>query len=282
MTTAWRVAALLLGALATLGAVIPVVLLLSDLSGDRTAPGLSEALNNLLTGDLGFSDSHNAPVLALILNHGGVTLSLIALALLYIGLLGGGLTLIESRFGGTNWAARVQEGAWGLTVIPGFAWALIFSLCLKFLSHGSDIQRLPGQPLPLWLAALALALPVSACLARGLGPALRTAMVSDYAMLARTWGYSESQLFYRAALRPAIVADLKRDPQRLPRLVTGTVLVEAVSGIPGLGTLTVAAIGARDAALMPWAILAVVALIALARLIAATLRAFLERPGSNG
>jgi peptide/nickel transport system permease protein len=98
-----------------------------------------------------------------------------------------------------------------------------------------------------------LALPVLVGVVAGVGGEvrfLRTVFVEetsrDYVRTARAKGASEMRVMLRHVLRNSLIPVLTRVLLTIPFLFTGSLLLEAFFGIPGLGSLTVDAINAND------------------------------------
>jgi len=98
-----------------------------------------------------------------------------------------------------------------------------------------------------------LALPVLVGLANGLGDGVRfyrTVFVEesgkDYVRTARAKGCSEGRIMLRHVLRNSLIPILTQVVVAIPFLFMGSLLLESFFGIPGLGSITVDAIGAND------------------------------------
>jgi peptide/nickel transport system permease protein len=98
-----------------------------------------------------------------------------------------------------------------------------------------------------------LALPVLVGVVAGIGSEvrfLRTVFVEetsrDYVRTARAKGASEMRVMLRHVLRNSLIPVLTRVLLTIPFLFTGSLLLEAFFGIPGLGGITVDAINAND------------------------------------
>jgi peptide/nickel transport system permease protein len=98
-----------------------------------------------------------------------------------------------------------------------------------------------------------LALPILVGLMSGIGGDVRfyrTVFLEessrDFVRTARAKGASEARIMARHVLRNALIPILTRVVLAIPFLFTGSILLEAFFGIPGLGSLTVDAIQAND------------------------------------
>lgn len=109
---------------------------------------------------------------------------------------------------------------------------------------------------------IALALPQATWLARAFSQQLQGIEQEDFIMAARARGLSRSQALLRHALRHALPALLPLLALSLPALLTGSVIVENIFYLSGLGRLLLQAIAARDLVLIQ-AIALLVAMVTL-------------------
>ena len=210
-------------------------------------------LAGFFTGQLGLSYTYRVPVAGLIADRLAVTVPLSFLALILA--VGIGVTL------GTMAAARAHRGAdmalMGLTqlglAIPNFWFGilliLLFSVTLGWFPAGG----FPGwsaDPLvafrALLLPAIALALPQAASLARITRSTMLEALSEDYIRTARAKGLTRGQTIRRHALRNALIPVLTILGLQFSFLLAGTIVLENVFALPGLGRLLVQAIGGHD------------------------------------
>jgi peptide/nickel transport system permease protein len=98
-----------------------------------------------------------------------------------------------------------------------------------------------------------LALPILVGLISGIGGDVRfyrTVFLEessrDFVRTARAKGASEARIMTRHVLRNALIPILTRVVLAIPFLFTGSILLEAFFGIPGLGSMTFDAIAAND------------------------------------
>jgi peptide/nickel transport system permease protein len=105
------------------------------------------------------------------------------------------------------------------------------------------------------LPVISIALPVVASLARILRATLIEALQRDYVRTARAKGLSERVVLLRHALRNALIPFTTQAGIMAGYLFAGSVVVEQVFALPGLGRLMVGAIADRDYALVQAAIL---------------------------
>jgi peptide/nickel transport system permease protein len=225
----------------------------------RTRLGLDQSvflqyatwLNRALHGDLGTSVWTGRPVLQEILPRVGVTAELTMLAL---------CLMATARRRWADYTIRL------LTIIgvttPSF-W-LATMLLYAVATAAPDAQMLGWVPFsedPLGnlqrivLPVTALALPVLAALARVVRASMVEVMRQDYIRTARSKGLPERDVIAVHALRNALLPFLTSFGIMAGYLFGGSVVVEQVFALPGLGRLMVGAIAERNYPLVQASIL---------------------------
>lgn len=206
-----------------------------------------------LRGDLGRSIQYDLPVTTLILSRLTVTLPLTLLA--------AGLMIVAAIPLGVFAATRHRR--WGdyLTMtlsqigvaVPGF-WAgllliLLFSVRLGWVQAGGFDgwgQGVGPALRSLLLPAAALGLFQFAVLARTTRSAVLEVLREEYVKTARAKGMAEGLVIFRHALRNALIPIVTVAGVQLGQLLAGSIILESVFYLPGLGRLTLGAISARD------------------------------------
>jgi peptide/nickel transport system permease protein len=221
---------------------------------DRPAPErYLEWVAGMLRGDLGKSYTYSTPVAELVRERVQVSLPLALLAL--------GLTAIIAIPLGAVAAARrntaTDVSIMGATqigiAVPNFWFAmllvLLFAITLRWLPAGG----FPGWNAGAWpglraliLPAVALALPQASILARVMRSSLLETLSDDYVRTARAKGLSQGQALRRHALRNALIPVLTIMGLQFSFLLAGTIIIENVFYLPGLGRLVFQAINQRD------------------------------------
>lgn len=210
-------------------------------------------LGDLLSFDLGTSYTYAVPVARMLADRALVTLPLAALTLL--------LSLAPGVLIGVAAAARQGRAADTLIMataqlaraVPDF-WLgmmliLVFSLGLRWFPAGGfpgwDAGAGPALR-ALLLPALALALPEAATFARHTRSAVLSAVREDFVRTARAKGLSRRAALWRHAVPAALVPLVTLVGIQFPLLLTGTIIIENVFNLPGLGRLVFEAITQRD------------------------------------
>jgi len=204
-------------------------------------------------GDLGTSIQYDVPVGALIVSRLPVTVPLMGLAALFMILaalplgifaatrhrrLGDYLTMIVSQIG---------------IAVPSF-WAgllliLLFSVRLGWVQSGGFTGWSEG----LWPALRSLLLPAvalgffqAAVLIRATRSAVLDVLREDYVRTARAKGVREALVVVKHTFRNAMIPVVTVMGLQLGQLIAGSIILESVFALPGLGRLALGAITARD------------------------------------
>ena len=207
----------------------------------------------LLRGDLGTSYTYSVPVAQLIWERLGVSLPLASLAILLAVGIGVPLGALAAAKRGTHADLGLMTGAQLGIAVPNF-WLAILLIFLFAVTLG----WLPSGGFPGWdaglsaglkaliLPAVALALPQAAILARLTRSSVLEALGEDYILTARMKGLSRQEALWRHALPNAMIPVVTVIGLQLAFLLAGTIIVENVFYLPGLGRLLFQAIAARD------------------------------------
>jgi oligopeptide transport system permease protein len=162
-------------------------------------------------------------------------------------------------------------------VLPGFVvgplLALLFGIYWPIFRVGGYE---PGVVSFLVLPVITLALPVSAYVARLMRHSLEAVLRTNYIRTARAKGLSPREIFLRHALRPALVPVISYLGPAVAFVVTGSLVVESVFGLPGSGRFLVQGAVDRDYPLVMGMILVYGVLTLVCNLIADLLYAWLD------
>ena len=232
-----------------------------DLDRIRAQLGLTQPLwtqfavwtGQVLQGDFGFSYYLNKPVVELIAQRVGPTLSLASGTLLLAVLIALPLgTLAAWRMGGWLDKAVMAFSVAGFSVpvfVIGYILIYLFAVQLQWLPV-QGYRRLDEGLVPwarqLALPCLTLAITYVALLARVTRAAVSEALTEDYIRTARAKGIRERAVLSHHALRNAAVPVVTVIGVSAALLLGGVVVTETVFAIPGLGQLTVDAVLNRD------------------------------------
>lgn len=214
-------------------------------------------IGGALTGDFGISYTYGVPVAGLVGERLLVTLPLAALSTLIA-------ILVSIPLGVT---AAANQGRWrdglvtvftqGSVALPNF-WIgllliLVFSVSLGWMPAGGfpGWQAGLGPALAaLLLPAVALALPQAGILTRVTRTAVLDILNEDFVRTARAKGLGRGRALWRHVVPNALLPVVTMLGLQFTYLVAGSVLVENVFGLPGLGRLAYQAFSQRDLIVM--------------------------------
>jgi peptide/nickel transport system permease protein len=233
-----------------------------------------EWMTGLLTLDFGRSYTYSVPVIDLVSERVAVSLPL-ALFSLFLSVaiaipVGAYAAQRRGRAGDTLAMGAAQVGV----AIPNFWFALIliyvFAVWLRLVPAGG----FPGWSAGLWpalkalvLPAIALALPQAAILARVTRSALIEVLGEDYIRTARAKGLPFGAVLWRHALRNALIPVLTIVGLQFSFLLAGTIIIENVFYLPGLGRLIFQAITQRDLIVVESVVMLLVATVIVVNLL---------------
>ncbi|HEY83640.1 MAG TPA: ABC transporter permease [Chloroflexi bacterium] len=222
-------------------------------------------LENVATGNLGYSLTNGFPVNKLLLQRIPATIEL-AIAAAIIG------TLIAFPLG---IIAALKPGSFidffstlfsALSfAVPSFWLAilliLLFSLQFKLLppSGRPDFSEEPIEHLKsLIMPALTLGIAMAAKLTRYLRSSMLDVLHQDYVRTARSKGLSERSVVVRHAIRNALIPVITVFGLQIGDLLSGAIIVESIFSWPGVGRLTIQAISWRDYSILQASVMFIV------------------------
>jgi ABC-type dipeptide/oligopeptide/nickel transport system permease component len=240
-------------------------------------------IGGLLQGDLGTSYAYRVPVAALIGPRLALSLSLAGLAMLLSVLIGlPAAWLAALRPGGRRDRLIGVVTRIGIAM-PSFWLAMILLLVFAVGLHWVEASGFPGWGAgagpalgALLLPAIALAVPQAALIARVARAALVAELGRDYVRTARAKGAGEGLILRRHIWPNAAAPILTVIGLQFPFLLAGSVIVENVFSLPGLGRLVVQAITSRDLIVVQAVAMLMVAATVLASFLADVAQALLD------
>lgn len=215
---------------------------------------------NVARGDFGESFRHRRPVNRILAEAIPYTLQLTVLALLFDALIGIALGILSAVKQYSLLDKTVTLGSLIIYAIPGFWLALmlvlVFSVHLgwfptsqtrsmdyEFLTAGQQVlDRLWHLVLPVFVLGIASA----AGTARYMRSRLLEVLNEEYVVAARARGFRERTVILKHALRNALIPIITIYGLALPFLLGGATIIETIFAWPGMGRLTVEAVGGRD------------------------------------
>jgi peptide/nickel transport system permease protein len=239
-------------------------------------------LGRLVRGDLGKSLFYDVGAGGLVIQKLPVTLFLIALGGLVSMLIAVPLAVLAAtrRDRLPDHIVRTLPLI-GLGFPPfwvGIVLLLVFALNFGQLFPVGDYGQggFPDHLYHMILPALTVALAIAPILIRSLRAALLEVLDSDYITTARSKGLSESRVLVRHGLRNAIVSTVAVLGVNLAYLVGGTVIVEQVFNLGGVGQLMINSVFQRDFPVVQAVTLAFAVLVVLVYLATDVAQALLD------
>jgi peptide/nickel transport system permease protein len=208
-------------------------------------------MSRLVHGDLGNSLFYHVPARELIIDRLPVTLWLIGYGTALSILIALPLAAIAAS---RRDAVRDQV----VRVVPliglgfpsfwvGIMLLLAFALNMgRFFPVGGYGTGVGGHIRSMFLPALTVAIAISPILIRSLRASLLNVLESDYITTARSKGLSERRVLIRHALRNAVISTVAILGVNIGYLVGGTLIIEQVFALPGVGQLMINSIFQRD------------------------------------
>lgn len=231
-----------------------VAALREELGLNRPMPvRYGEWLAGFFTGNLGTSYSYGQPVWELIAPKVGITLCLSLLSFLLIVAVSIPLGVhAAGRDGGRLDALDTAFNQLCMAVPPFFTGILLtwlFSTVLHVFTHGSFpplTANFGGALEYLLFPAISIAIPRVAMTVRMLRSTIRQEMGRAYVRTAISRGNDRRGVLYGHVLKNSLVPVVTFLAQTMAEIVAGSIVVEQVFAIPGLGRLLVASISNRD------------------------------------
>jgi peptide/nickel transport system permease protein len=216
-------------------------------------PRYARWLSGLVQLQLGRSYTYGIPVSVLLADRVQVSLPLAAMAVLLAVAIGVPVGVAAAARQGRAADAAIMGAAQLTKAVPDFWLGVIFILVFALRLHWFPAGGFPGWRTGVWpglrallLPALALALPQAAIFARFTRSATIAALGQDYVRTARAKGLTRRAALWRHALPNALIPVVTVIGLQFPLLLSGTVIVENVFNLPGLGRLLFEAISQRD------------------------------------
>jgi peptide/nickel transport system permease protein len=231
-------------------------------------------VGGLLVGDFGRSFTYSSPVIELVAERAVVSLPLALMALILSTAIAIPVGLFAAARRGKPADTLAMGAAQFGVAVPNFWFALIliyvFAVWLRLVPAGGfagwENGLLSGLR-ALLLPAIALALPQAAILARVTRSALLEVLGEDYIRTARAKGMPRKAVLWRHALRNAMIPVLTILGLQFAFLLAGTIIIENVFYLPGLGRLVFQAITQRDLIVVEGVVMLLVASVVLVNIL---------------
>lgn len=231
-------------------------------------------LLGVLRGDFGLSYSYEIPVTSLIADKLPITLTLMLYSLVLMIVLSVPLGVYASYKEGTAIDKVIQILNQIIMAVPpffsGIIITLIFGITFKWFVPGGfvsiDVQ--PGSFFRfMFFPSLAIALPKSAMILNLLYTSLNGEKKKDYVRTAYSRGNTSNAVFFGHMLKNASMPAITFIGMALADIVAGSIIIEQVFGIPGLGRILLTSIQNRDYPVVLAVIMLIAAMVVLSNLL---------------
>lgn len=237
-------------------------------------------LGHLARGDLGYSYVQGQPVAQLVAEQIPPTLALVAYATALAALIAVPLALWAALRRGSIADHAIRAAAMLGVGLPGY-WLgivllLLFAIAIPLFPVGGYGEDAVDHLRHLFLPALTLAAGVAPVVLRALRESLVEALGSPHVAVARAKGLPEPAVVLKHVLYNALIPAVTLLGLNAGWLVGGTLIVESIFGVPGLGMLLFRGIGARDYPTVQAVIMALAVLTVLIQLVTDVARLLLD------
>lgn len=210
-------------------------------------------ISDAVTGDLGRSVITNERVSQLILERLPVTFQIMVTTMIISLVIAIPLGVITAYKAGSMFDRAVSAITFALLSVPPFVLALLLiifvSVELGWLPATSwtrftqsPIESIRSSLLP----AITLSIGIIATLTRLLRSDMIATLQEDHVVLAKSKGLPTSQILFRHALRPSSFSLMTVLGLQLAGLISGSVVIEEIFALPGLGRRLFGAVQLRD------------------------------------
>ncbi|MEW9674599.1 ABC transporter permease [Lentibacillus sp. L22] len=240
-------------------------------------------IKNIVTGDLGQSVYSSEPVLNIIIGHFGPTFSLMILSLILVLL----IAIPTAIF--VVWKRKTVLDPMFISVsllgvsIPEFWFAMLlvlaFGVAIPIFPVAGYIPMAEGFGdwlYHLLLPAFVLAAVEIGLIARMLRDGMLDSVNQDYTRTARAKGVKESRVLMKHVFSNALIPTTTVIGTTVAGLLGGTVILETMFTIPGIGQLLIDSIHRRDYPVIQGVVLFIAAIYVLVNLVVDLLYAFLD------
>jgi peptide/nickel transport system permease protein len=214
-------------------------------------------LGRVIHGDFGYSFVLNDSVVREILNHLPVSLELIALSVVIALVIAVPLGVVSAYRVGRPIDRAISALTFGLLAVPGFVMALVLILAFAVTLHllpSTGWVRFQDDPFGNLQAALLPALSLSMSQLAVFTRLMRSEMIAtlqeDFIAMARAKGLPTLRILFLHAFKPSSFPLLTVVGIQIGVLISGTVIVESIFGLPGVGSLLLSSIYSHDYAMI--------------------------------
>ncbi len=203
-------------------------------------------------GDMGTSYSYQMSVSEMLKGKLMITLTLTGLSFIFIILLSIPIGIFGIKKGGLINKVIGILNQITMAIPPFFGGILLtylFGVVLRVFRPGGFVsyeQDVAGFFTYLLVPAMAIALPKAAMTIKFLQDSILKEMNQDYVRTALSRGNSQGQVLYHHILKNAMIPVITFLAMALADMVAGSIIIEQVFSIPGIGRMLIASISNRD------------------------------------
>jgi peptide/nickel transport system permease protein len=208
---------------------------------------------NFLKGDMGKSTRFSEPVKSMISDRLPITVWLSGLAIFFIFLIAIPLGIYSAKKEGSFIDTIINVICQINIAIPNFFLGIIlmyiFGIVFKIFSIGNYIdykQSFTGFIGYLILPALAIALPKIAIVVKFLRTSVLEQLGQDYVRTAYSKGNGDNAVLYVHVLKNSIITVITLMGMIIADVLAGSIIIEQLFALPGIGSLLITSISARD------------------------------------
>ncbi len=225
---------------------------------DKSMPiRYGEFIGGIFTGDFGISYSTNLPVQDMLWESMPVTITLAIISLLIVILVAVPVGLLVGSLGAKKKNAKrvfvfdiINQTFMSVPpFVIGIIISIFFGLTLNWFVPGEFVsyeEDFIGFILCLMPAAVSVAIPKIAMMIRFVKTSVSDEMDKNYVRLARSKGMSEVHVLFAHVLKNVIITNITALSVVMVEIFAGSVVIEQIFSLNGLGRLLVACISVRD------------------------------------
>ncbi|MBR6090353.1 MAG: ABC transporter permease [Anaerolineaceae bacterium] len=210
-------------------------------------------ISGFVKGDLGTSLGYRMPVADILKDKIPITAALSVLAFLLVVLISFPLGILYAKLLGSPLNSfLVALNQIVMSVPPffiGIVFTFVFGISLRIFTPGNFISH-ADDPVGFWIylffPALAIALPRCAQTIKLLRASILTEMSKDYVRSGTSRGNTKNRLLYVHVLRNALIPVITFLAMTFSGIVAGSIIIEQIFVIPGIGRLLLLSISNRD------------------------------------
>jgi len=209
-------------------------------------------VRNVLRGDLGDSINRNRPVLPMILKVFPISAQVGLLAAIVLMVVGIPLGILAAIKQNTSVDYFIVGGSLFLRTVPVYVLAPLLFIILVLRLNVMDVPygwKGISHPNVIMPALMLILFPLAVVI-RQMRIGILEVLSNDYVRTARAKGLSERRVIFGHVMRNAITPVVTSLGLMVTGLITGSIFIENIFGIPGYGNLFVTALIQRDYPLM--------------------------------